>query len=186
MDPYVQTLADLCRHFALFFRGGADEAWYKAWPQVAGVLLAPADAREPVAIAELDPNAVAQSEAKLFDGVSSVTLPLTESSWANAAQLYCQTETFATRAAYPEEGLALAHDLNLPEDHLGISLEFLAYLMEKGKTDRARLFLSEHILNWWPRASETILARDDSEPIRPVVKALTALLDEVKETLEEA
>ena len=22
MDPYVQTLADLCRHFALFFRGG--------------------------------------------------------------------------------------------------------------------------------------------------------------------
>ena len=35
MDPYVQTLADLCRHFALFFRGGADEAWYKAWPQVA-------------------------------------------------------------------------------------------------------------------------------------------------------
>ena len=70
MDPYVQTLADLCRHFALFFRGGADEAWYKAWPQVAGVLLAPADAREPVAIAELDPNAVAQSEAKLFYGVS--------------------------------------------------------------------------------------------------------------------
>ena len=186
MDPDVQTLADLCRLFALFFRGGADEAWYKAWPQVAGVLLAPADAREPVAIAELDPNAVAQSEAKLFYGVSSVTLPLTESSWSNAAQLYCQTETFATRAAYREEGLALAHDLNLPEDHLGISLEFLAYLMEKGKTDRARLFLSEHILNWWPRASETILARDDSEPIRPVVKALTALLDEVKETLEEA
>ena len=44
MDPYVQTLADLCRHFALFFRGGADEAWFKTWPQVAGVLLAPADA----------------------------------------------------------------------------------------------------------------------------------------------
>ena len=115
-----------------------------------------------------------------------MTLPLTESSWSNAAQLYCQTETFATRAAYREEGLALTDDLNLPEDHLGISLEFLAYLMEKGKTDRARLFLSEHILNWWPRASETILARDDSEPIRPVVKALTALLDEVKATLEEA
>ena len=176
MDPY----------FALFFRGGADEAWYKAWPQVAGVLLAPADATEPVAIEELDPNAVAQSEAKLFYGVSSVTLPLTESSWSNAAQLYCQTETFATRAAYREEGLALADDLNLPEDHLGISLEFLAYLLEKGKNDRARLFLSEHILNWWPRASETILARDDSEPIRPVVKALTALLDEVKAMLEEA
>lgn len=153
---------------------------------MAGVLLAPADAREPVAIAELDPNAVAQSEAKLFYGVSSVTLPLTESSWSNAAQLYCQTQTFATRAAYREEGLALTDDLNLPEDHLGISLEFLAYLMEKGKTDRARLFLSEHILNWWPRASETILARDDSEPIRPVVKALTSLLDEVKATLEEA
>ena len=186
MDPYVQTLADLSRHFALFFRGGADEAWFKTWPQVAGVLLAPADAREPVAIAELDPNAVAQSEAKLFYGVSSVTLPLTESSWSNAAQLYCQTETFATRAAYREEGLALTDDLNLPEDHLGISLEFLAYLLEKGKNDRARLFLSEHILNWWPRASETILARDDSEPIRPVVKALTALLDEVKATLEEA
>ena len=115
-----------------------------------------------------------------------MTLPLTESSWSNAAQLYCQTETFATRAAYREEGLALAHDLNLPEDHLGISLEFLAYLLEKGKNDRARLFLSEHTLNWWPRASETILARDDSEPIRPVVKALTALLDEVKATLEEA
>ena len=175
MDPYVQTLADLCRHFALFFRGGADEAWYKAWPQVAGVLLAPADAREPVAIAELDPNAVAQSEAKLFYGVSSVTLPLTESSWSNAAQLYCQTETFATRAAYREEGLALAHDLNLPEDHLSFECDFMAVL-----------FLSEHTLNWWPRASETILARDDSEPIRPVVKALTALLDEVKATLEEA
>ena len=150
------------------------------------MLLAPADATEPVEIEELDPNAVAQSEAKLFYGVSSVTLPLTESSWSNAAQLYCQTETFATRAAYREEGLALTDDLNLPEDHLGISLEFLAYLMEKGKTDRARLFLAEHILNWWPRASEAILARDDSEPLRPVVKALTALLDEVKATLEEA
>ena len=182
MDPYVQSLAGLCRHFALFFRGAADETWYKA----SGVLLAPADAAEPVAVEALDPKAVAQSEAKLFYGVSSVTLPLTESSWSNAAQLYCQTETFATRAAYREEGLALAHDLNLPEDHLGISLEFLAYLLEKGKNDRARLFLSEHILNWWPRASETILARDDSEPIRPVVKALTALLDEVKATLEEA
>ena len=158
----------------------------KAWPQVAGVLLAPADAREPVAIAELDPNAVAQSEAKLFYGVSSVTLPLTESSWSNAAQLYCQTETFATRAAYREEGLTLTDDLNLPEDHLGISLEFLAYLMEKEKNDRARLFLAEHILNWWPRAAEAILARDDSEPLRPVVKALTSLLDEVKATLEEA
>ena len=131
MDPYVQTLADLCRHFALFFRGGADEAWYKAWPQVAGVLLAPADAREPVAIAELDPNAVAQSEAKLFYGVSSVTLPLTESSWSNAAQLYCQTETFATRAAYREEGLALAHDLNLPEDHLSFECDFMAVLAER-------------------------------------------------------
>ena len=150
------------------------------------MLLAPADAAEPVAVEALDPKAVAQSEAKLFYGVSSVTLPLTESSWSNAAQLYCQTQTFATRAAYHEEGLTLTDDLNLPEDHLGISLEFLAYLMEKGKTDRARLFLSEHILNWWPRASETILARDDSEPIRPVVKALTALLDEVKATLEEA
>ena len=73
-----------------------------------------------------------------------MTLPLTESSWSNAAQLYCQTETFATRAAYREEGLALTDDLNLPEDHLGISLEFLAYLLEKGKNDRARLFLSEH------------------------------------------
>ncbi len=186
MDPYVQSLAGLCRHFALFFRGAADETWYKAWPQVAGVLLAPADAAEPVAVEALDPKAVAQSEAKLFYGVSSVTLPLTESSWSNAAQLYCQTQTFATRGAYREEGLTLTDDLNLPEDHLGISLEFLAYLMEKEKNDRARLFLAEHILNWWPRASEAILARDDSEPLRPVVKALTALLDEVKATLEEA
>ena len=80
MDPYVQSLAGLCRHFALFFRGAADETWYKAWPQVAGVLLAPADAAEPVAVEALDPKAVAQSEAKLFYGVSSVTLPLTESS----------------------------------------------------------------------------------------------------------
>lgn len=177
MNPLNRPLAALCRHFALFYRGETNDAWFEAWSVVAqglGVVNAP-----------LDPKALAQSEAKLFYGVGERTYPMTESNWSNDAGLYCQTETFATRDAYRAAGLRLADNLALPEDHLGVTLEFLAHLIEGNQKEQALAFLHEHLLSWWPRAKTTLESLSKSQEILPILQATDALFGTVETWLQE-
>lgn len=177
--------AELFRYFALFFRGETHEGWFDAWPSVGGTIEALASGEEAVPAPALAPDEVAKSFAKLFYGVSPVTIPLAESCWFNVGHLYCQTETLATREAYRAEGLTLGDAVTLPEDHLGISLEFVAVLLDAGKTEKAQAFVKEHIATWWSKACETISMREESASIAPVLKAFSTLLSDFSNWLVE-
>lgn len=71
---------------------------------------------------------------------------------------------------YRENGVGVDPQLHMPEDHLGLELEFMASMAEKTKTaleadDSAeiarcievqRTFIADHLLNWLPALTEKV------------------------------
>lgn len=85
---------------------------------------------------------------------------------------------------------------NLPEDHLGIALAFLADLAQKTTDEKdpaaqakllrhEREFLEEFVLSWWKGAVAQIRSRADARPVLPVFAAFTAYLRGVVSVFDE-
>lgn len=102
-------------------------------------------------------------------------------------------------AAYKHEALRLRENVNIPEDHLSLMLEFLALMSERardevhaGRRDEAARLLSlsatfvrEHILSWIDDFAETASHVLETRFYRGVIELTRGFLTEDLETLSQ-
>lgn len=110
--------------------------------------------------------------SRLFEGPGQVLAPPWESVYFNENRLTFQEETLAVRRWYRRFGLESLKVRKEPDDHVGLELSFLAYLI--GKTIEAleqegsaaaayyleaqRQFLAEHLGKWIDLWTERVQA----------------------------
>lgn len=95
-------------------------------------------------------------------------VPLWESLWLSQEKLLFTQETSAVRAWYARYGLEIRQVGHEAEDHLGLELFFLGWLLDQGQLDAAGAFLSEHASLWIPECCQRL--HDEAET--PFWKAL--------------
>lgn len=145
-DPFGNFLVESAPYRALayrfwstFFLGRDTPEWRARSGDVVRVTAALlADDPEEDPLADVDAPTLARAFATLFYGVGEETVPLTTSAWTGAERLTAGRATDRARAVYRAHGLEVkGEDENLPEDHLGIALAFLADLAQKTGSGRA-------------------------------------------------
>ena len=87
-----------------------------------------------------------------------------ESIYTSEGRLLMQEARDQVLALYRQEGLDRAQDFNDPEDHVGLEMEFMAFLCQKAQQalaednpeaallilEKQQRFLHAHLLNWVP------------------------------------
>jgi TorA maturation chaperone TorD len=115
-------------------------------------------------------STIASDYTRLFEGPGHVEAPPWESVHLNVTGLTFQKETLAVRHWYHRFGLESVKLNNEPDDHVGLELSFLAFLLGKtlaasspdGASDAARYlqaqeqFLAEHLGRWIDRWAELV------------------------------
>lgn len=204
-DPFGSFLVESAPYRALayrfwsaFFLGRDTPEWRDRSGDVLRVtaaLLAGEVGDDP--LKKVDVPTLARAFATLFYGVGEETVPLTTSAWTGAERLTAGRATDRARAVYRAHGLEVkGEDENLPEDHLGIALAFLADLAQKTTDEKdpaaqakllrhEREFLEEFVLSWWKGAVAQIRSRADARPVLPVFAAFTAYLRGVVSVFDE-
>jgi len=76
------------------------------------------------------------------------------------------------KAFYREQGFDLAGEADIP-DHISFELEFLALLVEEGKSREEELFLQKHFRPWFPKFKARVL----QEGRHPFYGVLVNLID---------
>lgn len=149
------------------------EAFGQAWPRLAeraGLAVPlPPDALE----------AVNRDHLHLFVGLGTPLAPPWESVWASDARLLFQRETLDVRYWYRSAGLQAARLHHEPDDHIGLELEFVGALAERGELRQAASFAREHPLAWAQRWAQAV-HEGATHPFYP------ALADAALELLEQA
>ncbi len=186
------------RFWSAFFLGRDAPEWRDRSGDVLRVTAALlADDPEEDPLADVDAPTLARAFATLFYGVGEETVPLTTSAWTGAERLTAGRATDRARSVYRAHGLEVKEeDENLPEDHLGIALAFLADLAQKTTDEKdpaaqakllrhEREFLEEFVLSWWKGAVAQIRSRADARPVLPVFAAFTAYLRGVVSVFDE-
>ena len=124
--------------------------------------------------------------AKLFLGVGTETVPLSESAWTSPQQILCQEAQLECRKAYLDAGLETAGLLGVPEDHLGMELGFMAVLILKEDTEGAARFFAAHPAKWLPGFAEALRLRGDAVFFREVADILDAVCEMEKLIADQA
>ncbi len=74
-----------------------------------------------------------------------------ESIYTSKQHLMKQESSSSVAALYLEKGLEPRKDMyRIPEDHLGLLLEYMAELCVEEKDAEQKAFLNEHLVNWVP------------------------------------
>ena len=127
----------------------------------------------------VDVQAVEQDYLRLFVGLGMPLAPPWESAWANDARLLFQRETLDVRYWYRSAGLQLARLHRDPDDHIGLELEFIGLLLERGDAQTAAAFTREHPLAWVDRWVDAVKANARCGFYAAVAAAALALFQEV-------
>ncbi|ETI68921.1 TorD/DmsD family molecular chaperone [Neobacillus vireti] len=86
---------------------------------------------------------------RLFVGPNKLLASPFESSYQNFEGTVMQAETLKVRNFYYYEGLQVANEGGLPDDHIQFELEFILHLLSSEKKKEAlHLFLEKHLLKW--------------------------------------
>jgi TorA maturation chaperone TorD len=85
---------------------------------------------------------------KLLVGVGKVFAPPWGSVYLNTDRLLFTEDTLKVRQFYERYGRKPVKKYKEPDDHIGLELEFLAYLSERGETEAAVEFAQEFIVPW--------------------------------------
>jgi TorA maturation chaperone TorD len=93
---------------------------------------------------------------RLLVGVGKVLAPPWGSVHLDEDRLLFNENTLRVRMYYEHYGMKLKEKYHEPDDHLGLELEFIAYLFENNKTDAARDFTEKYIVPWVFRWNEDI------------------------------
>lgn len=109
--------------------------------------------------------------ARLFIGPKNPPAVPYASFYLSESRSLMTDETIDVRKRYLEAGMAVKNLYSIPDDHIGIELEFIYYLTEKTielfeqgqREDASRLFeirsdfLSEHMTLWLPLFADKVL-----------------------------
>ena len=105
-----------------------------------------------------DVDGVSQDNVRLFVGLGAPLAPPWESTWASDARLLFQRETLDVRYWYRSAGLRAAWLHREPDDHIGLELEFIGLLLERGMEKTAAAFAREHPRAWAARWADAVRA----------------------------
>lgn len=99
---------------------------------------------------------------RLFIGPTRLLASPYESSYRNYEETVMQGETLKVRNFYHHEGLQVAEEGHVPDDHLQFELEFVIHLLKQSnenpeKNEVLELFLDKHILAWCHKHCERII-----------------------------
>ena len=104
----------------------------------------------------VDYTELEQDYLRLFVGLGTPLAPPWESAWASDARLLFQRETLDVRYWYRSKGLEIAALHHEPDDHIGLELEFIGTLLERGEAQVASAFVAEHPSAWAERWSAAV------------------------------
>lgn len=105
---------------------------------------------------------------RLFVGPDKLLAPPYESVYLSDTALVMQEATLAVRAAYRQAGLVINRLYAEPDDHIGLEMEFLCYLLaraihakhsrqQKAFLDLYESFMGSHLLRWGYDFSRAVL-----------------------------
>ncbi|MEK7438633.1 MAG: molecular chaperone TorD family protein [Pseudomonadota bacterium] len=110
--------------------------------------------------------------------------------YLSPSRLVMTEDTLVIRRQYADAGVARRNDVRIPDDHLGLELEFLYFLEREIALARANGddqtvqvlcgrrtgFVCGHMLQWVPRFASDVLGATSHDFIRAAVTLLLALL----------
>jgi TorA maturation chaperone TorD len=88
---------------------------------------------------------------KLLVGVGKVLAPPWGSVYLNTDRLLFTEDTLKVRQFYERYGMKSVKKYKEPDDHIGLELEFLSYLSERGENAAALEFAKEFVMTWISR-----------------------------------
>lgn len=112
---------------------------------------------------------------RLFVGPDRLMAPPYESYYRNPQKLLMQKETLMVRKFYQRAGVEVSRQGSMPDDHLGLELELICFLLSQGLANEDldkrehyyllyRDFLQQH-LTQWINAHCSLVAQESSNPI---------------------
>ncbi len=126
---------------------------------------------------------------RLFLGPARLLAPPVESAYRNAQGLVMQAETLAVRDFYRQAGLAVQGKNAVPDDHLGLELEFVCYLLARAGQNLTSSpatanryvasyqdFYEKHLQQWVYRHCQDVKAKARTPACRGAAAALTGFL----------
>lgn len=136
--------------------------------------------------------------AALLLGMSADPVHPYESVYTSPERLMMQDARDEVLALYRSQGLGRVGDLNIPEDHAGIELEFMARLCRKELDAMAegdegavwdvrrtqQTFVRDHLLVWMPRMCDDLEARAKSGLYRGLAQTTRRFLSLEREELD--
>lgn len=131
--------------------------------------------------------------ARLLVGPAQTPAVPYASFYLSETRLVMTEETLAVRRHYLDVGLALHTDVRLPDDHLGIELDFLYFLEREiviaqalgdvAKTTAAQArcveFVTGHLAKWVPRFAADLSGASTFDFVQTVTLTLLALLNDL-------
>lgn len=94
--------------------------------------------------------------ARLMAGVGRMPAPPWGSVYMDGDRLLFSEDTLHVRQYYERHGMKLKAKYAEPDDHIGLELEFLSYLLEQGKKEAAEDFVEKFVAPWIFRWNEYV------------------------------
>ncbi len=125
---------------------------------------------------------------RLFVGPDRLAAAPFESVYKTNMRLTMQEDTLRVRKCYEKAGLMVKEKNTVPDDHLGIELEFACYLIGQigrleEKNENTTLieqeyfsFFKEHLLSWVPQHCEEIINVSSSKSCVQIAKMLNVFI----------
>ena len=118
----------------------------------------------------------------LFVGVRDrVKVPIWESFFTAPEPMMFTDSTLKARLWYDRYGMEIKNIRHEPDDHMGIELMFLAYLLDKDP-ENAEKFFSDRIAPWYAKLFECMA----SNAVTPLYRGLALLLYAICEDFDKA
>ena len=110
-----------------------------------------------------------------------------ESVWRDEEQLERQLPMFEISQFYRQHGLAVADRQTMPDDHLSLQLEFIAYLCEHAQTEddlqQAADFMDTHLLLWLDEFARRVASRCATPFYAGLAALSAAYINELRDSL---
>lgn len=130
-----------------------------------------------------DFDAAVSDYQDLFVGVrSKVKVPAWESIYVSSEPIMFGDCTLKARLWYDRYGMEIKNIRHEPDDHMGIELIFLGYLM-KEDISGADNFFKEHIANWYHKFFAAMVTNAATDLYRGLAMALLAICEDVEATI---
>lgn len=138
--------------------------------------------------------------ARLFLGPKNPPVVPYASFYLSESRSLMTDETIEVRKKYLEVGLAVQDPYTIPDDHIGIELEFIYYLtqkiienLEQGKREEALKFykirydfLSVHMASWLPFFADKVIEFSGEDFYKGAAYILRGIIEDIKKNLENS